>query len=146
MKLFLIALTLLTSLSSFAGTAKCGLTEVWENLPLIVGEGTNLSCYDEVNEKAYFVTLRGAGIALKLPEQAKYSVTCPGKNDMIGSYYGVRASVNALYGANGGVFVGKGVCFVGGLGVTIGVSLEGARLKIQDSQAERETEEELLNH
>lgn len=132
MKLTLILLTLLTSLSTYAGTANCRLVETWHNTSMVIAEGTNLTCIDEVNEKSYFITLRGVGAALKLPEQGKYTVTCPGIKNMAGNYFGIRTSANLFYGANAGVFIGKGACFIGGLTMTIGLSLEGARLKIQD--------------
>ncbi len=93
----------------------------------------------EAEKRVVTMKLKGAGLGLRYTAQEAFMINCPlvlSKEKLIKSpFYGVKASVGAIWGASAGVFSNKrlGVCIMTSIsGGTIGVGLSGAKLTFED--------------
>ncbi len=92
----------------------------------------------ETEKRAVTMKLKGAGLGLRYTSQEGFMINCPlvfSKEKLTKhSFYGVKASAGAIWGASVGIFSNKrlGVCLLTSIsGGTIGVGLSGAKLTFE---------------
>lgn len=132
MKKLLIGLTLLTSMSSFAGTISCETTtniSDADRSTTLVSDALSGTCINEESGERYLVEIGGLGLTLR-ENRTEFKVSCPFKDNLEGTYIGAKMDVSLKKGANAGIYVGKGVCMLGGIQDGYGAGITGSVMEI----------------
>jgi hypothetical protein len=132
------------SLILFGGTAKAGTltcTNVessrhlhnhagWSgaNHQILFAESLRGDCDND-----YAFEISGVGLGLRVGS-AIISITCPFVENFSGTYGGVKFGGGALFSLQGGMYVGYGACFVGGIEFGIGAGASLGTLVIVNSR------------
>ncbi len=76
----------------------------------LVGEMLSGDCDD-----GYAFQILGIGGGMAYGIESEIEISCPGVKDLSGHYFGPKIAVAIGQGLQGGMYIGSGVCFVGGV-------------------------------
>ncbi len=94
------------------------------NHELMMVESVRADCDD-----GYSFEISGIGGGLRIGAGGM-TITCPFVENLSGTYAGVKVAGGAVVAFQGGIYVGAGVCFIGGIEFGIGAGVSLGTLKI----------------
>jgi hypothetical protein len=124
MKSLILALSLILAAPSYAVSLMCenftseGYDEASHGI--VITDIVELKC-DSSQGDSFDVLIEGFGGALRFDRDA-VTINCPIVKNPAGTYVGTKVSATGFFGVSVGVYVGPGVCFLGGLTMGLGAS------------------------